>query len=138
MTNELPKLKLGKGNAFVKSQLRRLRQEDETWEADFRTLPKPLSQSATHYLGMVLTQPDGFLRAEMEIDESPTVNDLATRPLVQGHLRPRRLHLRGNPNWSPLFPALKELAIEVVTKTNLPKVDEAFGEFLAISPQDVP
>lgn len=32
------KLKLGKGVAFVKSQLRRLRQEDDTWEADFREL----------------------------------------------------------------------------------------------------
>jgi hypothetical protein len=40
MAKELDKLKLGKGNVFVKSQLRRLRQEDETWEADFRALPK--------------------------------------------------------------------------------------------------
>ena len=57
------KLKLGKGVAFVKSQLRRLRQEDETWKADFRALPKSISQSATRYLGMVLTQPDGIRRA---------------------------------------------------------------------------
>ncbi len=98
------KLRLGKEVAFVKSQLRRLQQEDETWEADFRALPKPLTQSTTHYVGMVLTQPDGFLRVEFEIDHSPTVNDLATllahamkRPLVEGHLRPRRIHLRGNP-----------------------------------------
>ena len=137
MVSDENKLKLGKGNAFVKSQLRRLRQEDETWEADFRTLPKLISQSGTHYLGMVLTQPDGFLRAEAEIEQSPTVNDLATllahamkRPLVEGHLRPRRIHLRGNPKWRPLFPALKELGIEVVIKTDLPKVEEAFGEFL--------
>jgi Domain of unknown function (DUF6930) len=132
------KLELGKGIAFVKSQLLRLCQEDETWEADFRSLPKPISQSTTHYLGMVLTQPDGFLRAEAEIEHSPTVNDLATllahamvRPLVEGHLRPSRIHLRGNPKWKPLFPALKELGIEVVIKTDLPKVEEAFGEFLA-------
>ena len=131
-------LKLGKGNAFVKSQLRRLRQEDETWEADFRKLPKSISQCATHYLGMVLTHPDGFLRADAEIEHSPTVNELATllahamkRPLVEGHLRPRRLHLRGNPKWKPLFPALKELGIEVVIKSDLPKVEEAFGDFLA-------
>ena len=44
MAKELDKLKLGKGNVFVKSQLKRLRQEDETWEADFRPLPKPVSQ----------------------------------------------------------------------------------------------
>ena len=138
MAGDENKLKLGKGNAFVKSQLRRLRQEDETWEVDFRALPKPVSQSATQYLGMVLTQPDGFLRAEPEIEQSPTVNDLATllahamkRPLVGRHLRPRRIHLRGNPKWKPLFPALKELGIEVVIKTDLPKVEEAFSEFLA-------
>jgi hypothetical protein len=132
------KLKLGKGNAFVKSQLRRLVQEDETWEADFRALPEPISQSATHYIGMVLTQPDGFLRAEAEIERSPNVNDLATllahamkRPLVSGHHRPRRIHLRENPNWNPLFPALKEIGIHVVIKPDLPKIDEAFGEFLA-------
>jgi hypothetical protein len=132
------KLKLGKGNAFVKSQLRRLVQEDETWEADFRALPEPISQSATHYIGMVLTQPDGFLRAEAEIERSPNVNDLATllahamkRPLVSGHHRPRRIHLRENPNWKPLFPALKEIGIHVVIKPDLPKIDEAFGEFLA-------
>ena len=89
MAKELDKLKLGKGNAFVKSQFRRLRQEDETWEADFRALPKPVSQSATHYIGMVLTQPDGFLRAEAEIERSPTVSDLATL-LAHAMKRPRQ------------------------------------------------
>ena len=66
------------------------------------------------------------------------MNDLATllahamkRPLVNGHLRPRRIHLRDNPKWKPLLPALKEIGIDVVIKTDLPKVEEAFGEFLA-------
>ncbi len=35
-------LKLGKGSAFEKGRLKRLRQENETWEADFRAMPKPL------------------------------------------------------------------------------------------------
>jgi hypothetical protein len=138
MAKELDKLKLGKGNSFVKSQLKRLRQADETWETDFRALPKPISQSATHYVGMVLTQPDGFLRAEAEVAQSPNVNDFPTllahamkRPLVNSQCRPRRIHLRDNPKWKPLFPALKEIGIDVVIKTELPKVDEGFGEFLA-------
>ena len=86
---------------------------------------------------MVLTQPDGFLRAEAEIDQSPTVNDLATLlayamkcPLVNAQCRPHRIHLGDNPKWEPLHPALKDLGIEVVIKTDLPKVEEAFGEFL--------
>ena len=45
------KLKLCKGSAFEESRLKRLRQKDETWEADFRALPKPLSENETHYLG---------------------------------------------------------------------------------------
>jgi hypothetical protein len=36
MADQPEKLKLGKGASFfVKTQLRRLGQEDETWEADF-------------------------------------------------------------------------------------------------------
>src|SRR5262245_47402000 len=40
VAREEEKLKLGKGAAFVKSRPKRLRQEDETWEADFQALPK--------------------------------------------------------------------------------------------------
>lgn len=65
-------LKLGKGSAFVKSQLKRLRQEDETWEADFRALPTPMMHSAAYHVGMVLSRLFGFLLAETEINQSPT------------------------------------------------------------------
>ena len=58
MPREEEKLKLGKGATFVKSRLKRLRQEDETWEADFQSLPKPITQSRTDYRGMVVA-PDG-------------------------------------------------------------------------------
>src|SRR4051812_27393931 len=37
------RLKLGKGAAFVKGRFKRLRQEEETWEADFQALPKPIT-----------------------------------------------------------------------------------------------
>ncbi len=130
-------LKLGKGVAFVKAQLKRLRQEDETWEADFRAIPKPTMQADTHYVGMVLSQPDGFLLAETEINQSPTVNDLATllahamkRPLVEGQHRPTRILLRSNPKWKPLFPALKEIGVKVELADHLPFINEAFDQFL--------
>lgn len=137
MAKELSKLKLGKGEFFVKSQLRRLRQEDETWEADFRALPQAITQSATHYLGLVLTQPDGFLLAESEVEQKPTVNDLASlldnamrRPFVEGSHRPRRIHLRGHPQWQELFPHLKQVGIEVAVRSELPKVIEAYREYV--------
>src|SRR6185437_860119 len=121
-------LQLGKGHAFVKSQLRRLRQEDDTWEADFRALPQAVTQSATHYLGLVLTQADGILLADSQVEQKPTVNDLATllanamrRPIVEGSHRPRRIHLRGHPQWQELFPHLKEIGIEVAVRSGLPK-----------------
>ncbi|MFO0926137.1 MAG: hypothetical protein U0736_03740 [Gemmataceae bacterium] len=69
MPREEVKLKLGKGAAFVKSRFKRLRQEDETWEADFQALPKPITQSETHYLGLVVAQPDGSLLADSHVQE---------------------------------------------------------------------
>jgi hypothetical protein len=93
-------LKLGKSAAFVKSRLKRLRQEDETWEADFQALPKPITQSQTHYLGMVVG-PDGSTLADSKVEGRPTVNDMATllaqamrRPLAGKAHRPRRIHVR--------------------------------------------
>lgn len=75
---ETGKLKLGKGAAFVKSHLRRLRQEDETWQVDFRALPKPMRQVKTRYIGFVVTDPDRILVESFEVESTPTVNDLAT------------------------------------------------------------
>ena len=75
---EEEKLKLGKGAAFVKSRLKRLPQVDEVWEADFEALPKPIMQTETHYLGMVVEKEDGWLFAELTVHGRPTVNDLAT------------------------------------------------------------
>jgi hypothetical protein len=45
---EEERLKLGKGAAFVKGRLKRLRQEDVPWEAAFRALPNPMRQTGTH------------------------------------------------------------------------------------------
>ncbi|MDB5307268.1 MAG: hypothetical protein JWO38_1470 [Gemmataceae bacterium] len=131
------RLKLGKGAAFVKSRLKRLPQEEDTWEADFRALPKPMMQTATHYLGMVVARPDGFLLADLPVQYTPDANDLATllahamrRPLTGGAHRPRRVLVRKNPRWKELFPHLGELGIEVVPQSNLPKINDAYGEYL--------
>jgi len=138
MPLERPELRLGKGATFfVKSQLKRLRHEDETWEADFRAMPKPITQTTTHYLGMVLVQPYGEHRAMKEIEHTPTVNDFANllaesmrRPLAGGSCRPHCLHVRGNPRWKELIPHLKEVGIEVVIQSDLPQVNEAYNEFV--------
>lgn len=138
MDSAAEKLKLGKGVAFVKSQLKRLRQEDETWEADFRAMPKSIRQSATHYVGMVLSQPDRILLAQSDVNQSPTVNDLATlladamqRPLFEGQHRPSRILLRDNPKWKPLFPALNDIGVQVDLVGELPLVNEEFDDFIA-------
>ena len=133
---EEEKLKLGKGAAFVKGRLKRLRQEEDTWEADFRALPKPITQSQTHYLGMVVA-PDGSLLADAHVEGRPTVNDMATllahamrRPLAGKAHRPRRIHVRGHPQWKELFPHLDELGIKVAVHRELPKVQEAYRGYL--------
>jgi hypothetical protein len=77
VAKEKHQLKLVKGSAFDKARLKRLRQEDETWEADFQALPKPVTQSQTHDLGMAVA-PDGSFLADAHVEGRPTVNDMAT------------------------------------------------------------
>jgi hypothetical protein len=136
VAREEEKLKLGKGVAFVKGRFKRLRQEDETWEADFQALPKPITQSQTHYLGMVVA-PDGSFLADARVEGRPTVNDMATllaqamrRPPAGKAHRPRRLHVRGHPQWRELFPHLEGLGIKVAVRRELPKVQRAYRGYL--------
>ncbi len=131
------KLKLGKGAAFDKSRLKRLRQEDETWEADFRALPKPITQSETHYLGMVVSKRGGSVLADRLVEGRPSVNDMAImlaramqRPLTEEAHRPRRLYVRGHPQWKELFPHLDKLGIKVAVHRELLKVQEAYRGYL--------
>jgi hypothetical protein len=124
---EEEKLKFRKGVAFDKSRLKRLHQIGETWEADFRVLPKPINQSVTHYRGMVVTEEGGSLLSESHVHGRPSVNDLATllahamrRPL-EGKARPPKLvRLRGHHQWRELFPVLKELGVDVSVERELP------------------
>ena len=136
MAREEEKLRLGKSAAFEKGRFKRLRQEDETWEADFQALPKPITQSQTHYRGMVVA-PDGSLLADAHVEGRPTVNDMATllaqamrRPLTGKAHRPRRIHVRGHPQWKELFPHLDELGIKVAVYRELPKVQRAYQDYL--------
>jgi hypothetical protein len=133
------KLKLGKGSAFVKSRLKNLPQRDETWEADFQALPKPIEQTQTHYLGMVVTGKDGSLLADSQVHGRPSVNDLATllahamrRPLDGDARRPKLVRLRGHHQWRELFPHLEEIGVEaeVIVGQSLPGIENAFRAYL--------
>jgi hypothetical protein len=133
MRRKADSLKLGKGTAFDKARLKRLRQEDETWEADFRALPKPITQSETHYLGLVVTKRGGSVLADTKVEGRPSVNDLATmlaqamrRPLTGEAHRPHRLYVRGHPQWQELFSHLEELGIDVSVRRELPKIQIAY------------
>jgi hypothetical protein len=135
--NRQDSLKLGKGAAFVKSQLIRLRQEAETWEVDFRLLPKPIMQTETHYVGLVVTVPRGLLLADTEVKDRPSVNDLATLltnamrcPLIGNVHRPRRIFVRGLQQWRQLFPHLEEVGIKAYVQHELPKFQEAHREYI--------
>jgi hypothetical protein len=130
-------LKLGKGVAFVKSRISRLPESGETWEADFEALPKPMTQTETDYLGMVVAKEDGALLADLSVHGRPSVNDLATllahamrRPLDGHARRPKAVHLRGHRQWRELFPVLEELGIGVSVERKLPGIQEAFREYL--------
>jgi hypothetical protein len=136
---EEERLKLGEGVAFDKSRLKRLSQRDETWEADFRALPKPIGQSVTEYRGMVVTKEDGSLLSESHVYGRPSVNDLATllahamrRPLEGKARRPKLIRLRGHHQWRELFPHLEEIGVgvEVSVERGLPTIEEAYNEHL--------
>lgn len=129
--------KLGSGSALVRGRLKRLRQEDETWEADFRALPKPIMQNETHYLGIVTTKRGGGVLAESHVEGRPEADDLASllaqamrRPLTGTAHRPRRLHVRGHPQWRQMFPILEELGVAVAVRRELPKVQKAYEGYL--------
>jgi hypothetical protein len=137
MAQEHPRLKLGKRAAFVKTHLKRLPQEEETWAVDFRALPRPAGQTDTHYLGLAVALPGGDPLVYLPVEYTPTVNDLADlladamrRPLTGSARRPEHLHFRANPRWDELFPHLKELGVEVTLRDDLPKLDEVHLEFL--------
>lgn len=137
MAKDHPRLILGKRASFVKTHIKQVPQEKETWEADFRSLPKPLEQTETHYLGLVVALPKGDPLVYMPVEYSPTVNDLADlladamrRPLTGSARRPARIHFRGNPRWEELFPHLKELGIEVTLHDELPELEEVYLDFL--------
>jgi hypothetical protein len=131
------RLKLGKGSAFVKSRIGRLPESGETWVADFEALPTPMTQTETHYLGMVIVKKGWALLADLNVHGRPTVNDLATllahamrRPLDGHARRPKLVHLRGHRQWKELFPVLEGLGIGVAVERKLPGIQEAFRDYL--------
>jgi hypothetical protein len=136
MKSDHPRLKLGKRASFVKTHLKRLQQEAETWEADFRALPRPPEQPETHYLGLAVALPRGDPLVYLPVEYTPTVNDLADllaeamrRPLTGSDRRPEYIHMRSNPRWEELFPHLKELGIEVTLHGELPELEEVYLDF---------
>jgi hypothetical protein len=52
------------------------------------------------------------------------------RPLAGKAHRPRRIHVRGHPQWRELFPHLDELGIKVAVHRELPKVQQAYQGYL--------
>lgn len=137
MPRQRKKLALGKGAAFVKGRLKQLPQEDESWEADFRRLPHPLSENKTSYLGLVVVKGKGSVLAQEQVEHSPDVNDLATllahairRPLTGSGRRPKRVRVRKKPRWPELFPHLQEIGIKAVVDSDLGTLRTAFHDHL--------
>lgn len=136
MATEHPKLKLGKRAAFVKTRLKQLPQEEETWEADFRATPKPVGQTETHYLGVVATLKGDPIQC-LPIEYTPNVNDLADlladamrRPMVGSAHRPEHIRFRDNPRWTELYRHLNEIGITTSIHSELPKAEEFYEDFL--------
>jgi hypothetical protein len=96
-----------------------------------------MSQTETHYLGMVITGKDGSLLADTTVHGRPSVNHLATllahamrRPLDGEARRPRLVRLRGHHQWRGLFPHLEEIGIEVSVERMLSHIGEVYRALL--------
>jgi hypothetical protein len=127
-------LKLGKGVAFVKSQLRRLPRCEEIWEADIRPALGPCNKS-TIWEGLVISHAGWFL-SERSFEEPATANDLARiladamlRPCDGNPRRPHTLRIRKRTEWQMLLPHLEQLGIRVVSAPRLAKWDHVFKDF---------
>lgn len=137
MARKTKTLKRGKGTPLVTSRLLRRPQGKDAWEADFRALPKPMMQTATHYLGLVVVKKGGSVLAQTQVEGTPTVTDFAAllanamlRPQAPNAHRPRRVFVRKNPRWQELVPALAELGIEMGVQSDLPGIKTAYQNFL--------
>ncbi|HEX4609168.1 MAG TPA: hypothetical protein VH092_13265 [Urbifossiella sp.] len=137
MAGKSEPLKFGQGATFAKPRLKRLPQEDDTWEADFQALPKPITESTTRYLGVVVAAAGGAALATSEVAGRPSANDLAEllaramrEPAAGTPHRPRHVHVRGHPQWRELFPHLGEIGLDVSVRRDLPAVMGAYQDHL--------
>ena len=137
MPDEGNTLKLGKGSAFVKRDLRQLPQTKDIWEADF--LPLPRKGRSQEWLGIVVSRKSKLPLATRFCEMTPTVNDLACllsnamrRPVieVEDRQRPKTIFLRDNPHLAELMPHLEQLGIEVSTAEELPLCEKEAADLL--------
>ena len=127
-------LKLGKGSAFVKRDLRLLPLTDAEFEADFWFDAESSTKRREVWRGMVIELEFGGVLAMDDVQfPPPTVNNLANllahamrRPLDAGdRQRPGTIYLRDRPQWQELLPHLQQLGIGVVLADDLSRFDEA-------------
>jgi len=77
------------------------------------------SSELLQYLGMIVCLPHGELLA-----------DAMKRPQTGSAHRPKRIVLRGHPQWRELFPHLKEIGVEVFVENDLYQIEAAFNDYL--------
>jgi hypothetical protein len=131
------KLGKGKGTPFVKTHLKELPQQKDTWEADIRLLPRSAREGETQHYGLAIALPRGDYRANMLVEYPPDVNDLADLlgaamrgPITGSPHRPAHLRLRRDPRWEELLPHLKSIGIETSIHDELPLLEEVLIDFL--------
>ena len=137
---EEEKLKLGKGAAFVKSRLKALPQGDETWEADFQALPKPidadrdpLPRHGRHGGGGLAPGRHRRSTAGPRSTTWPRSWPTPCGDRSDGDARrPRLVRLRGHHQWRGLFPHLEEIGVgvEVLVGQSLPGIERAYEAHL--------
>ena len=124
---------------LVKGRLLRIETfDDETWQADVRPLPIPLSDNADPYVLMIVSKTENLLLANDILFGPPSPDLLWDRlahaiehPIMSEPLRPAELQFRPGLGWEALRADLDEIEVECVEMDHLDLIDELLTEMIA-------
>jgi hypothetical protein len=125
-------------SAAAKGRLKRLPQEDETWQADCRpldTLVEHEGKMTQPWVGLVVSRSRELILAQaMELEplSAPAMWDLVSRamsePLVETPRRPTRLEIRPGPVWDELRPHLEDVGVACVAGGDVAVIGEVIAD----------
>jgi hypothetical protein len=126
---------------FVKEWLnKRLAQEEDVWQADFRQMPNWLEaggQLVRPWVVLVSSRSNDLVLGHQIIEVKPsaallwdTLAQAMQHPLAGEAHRPTAVQVKPGDLWESLRPHLQEIGVELVVREGLDELDEMIGQML--------